>query len=139
MTLEIITTLENDISGLFTKAKESAVVQTVETDAVAIGTATLNYIKTNGLTDLYNIALALLAGAATGTPWATIGATVVSQGEAAGITIAKGAESIVLAMAQADLIAAGKIVAPTSGAVVVAAPVTTEPPAVPAPEATGTN
>ncbi len=139
MTLAIITTLENDISALFSKAKESTVVQTVETDAVAIGTATLNFIKTNGLTDLYNIALAALTGAATGTPWATIGATVVTQGEAAGISIAKGAESIVLAQAQADLIAAGTIVAPTSGTVVVAAPVAAAPVVVPAAEATGTN
>lgn len=122
MTLAIITALENDISALFTKAKESAVVQTVETDAKAIGESALTFIKTQGLADLYKIALAALAGAATGTPWATIGAAVVSQGEAAGITIAKGAESIVLAQAQADLIAAGSIIAPTSGEVVASLP-----------------
>lgn len=110
----IIDFLEN----LLTKAKSSDVTKTIETDVEAIGTAAFNFIKTNGLQDLYQIALSVLAGAATGTPWATIGATVVSQGEAASIAIAKGAESIVLAQAQADLIAQGKLIAPTSGAVV---------------------
>lgn len=120
---------ETAFGNLIAKLKSSTVVQTAETDAEAIGSATLAYIKQNALTDLYQIAIAALTGAATGTPWATIGATVVSQGETAGITIAKGAESIVIALAQADLIAQGKLVAPTSGAVVTAAP------AAPAPEA----
>ena len=117
MTLAIITEIEN----LLAKLKSNTVVETVETDVEAIGSAALGYIKTNGLQSLYQIALAVLTGAAAGTPWATIGATVVSQGEAAGISIAKGAESIVLAQAQADLIAAGKLVAPSSGAVVIPA------------------
>ena len=116
MTAEIITWLEGEL----TRLKGTATVQTVEADVTGIASATLNYIKSNGRTDLYQIALAALTGAATGTPWATIGATVVSQGEAAGITIAKGAESIVIAQAQADLIAQGKLVAPTTGAVVAA-------------------
>ncbi len=120
MSIEIITWLEGEIARL----KGTATVQKVETDVVAIGTSALNYIKNNALTDLYNIALAVLTGAATGTPWATLGATVVTQGEAAGIAIEKGAESIVLAQAQADLIAAGTLVSPTSGAVVTSAAVT---------------
>ena len=104
------------------KIEGNSVVQAVETDAEAIGASALAYIKSNALASLYQIALSVLTGAATGTPWATIGATVVSQGEAAGITIAKGAESIVLAQAEADLIAQGKLIAPTSGAVVSAIP-----------------
>ena len=83
---------------------------------------------------MYALAKAALLGAATGTPWATIAATVVTQGEAAGIQIAKGAETIVLAQAQADLIAAGNLVAPSTGAVVAAnpAPANSNTPAAPA-------
>ena len=114
MTNAIITWMETELA----KLKASSAVQTVESDVESIGSSALAYIKTNGLTDLYQIAIAALTGAATGTPWTTIGATVVSQGETAGITIAKGAETIVLAQAQADLIAAGKLVAPSTGAVV---------------------
>lgn len=121
MSNAIINWLETELN----KLKSNSIVETVETDAVAIGTSALAYIKTNGLTDLYQIAMSVLTGAATGTPWATIGATVVSQGEAAGISIAKGAESVVLAQAQADLIAAGTIVSPTSGTVVTSASATT--------------
>lgn len=115
--------LVTDAEALVAKLKTNTVVATVETDLKAIGASAGNYIKNNGLTALYAIAMSVLTGAATGTPWATIGATVVTQGEAAGISIAKGAESIVLAQAQADLVAAGAIVAPTTGTVV-ASPVT---------------
>lgn len=115
--------LVTDAEALVAKLKTNTVVATVETDLKAIGASAGNYIKNNSLTALYAIAMSVLTGAATGTPWATIGAAVVTQGEAAGISIAKGAESIVLAQAQADLVAAGAIVAPTTGTVV-ASPVT---------------
>jgi hypothetical protein len=100
------------------KLESNNTVTALQADVEAIGDSAFNYIKANALGDLYKIATAALLGVATGTPWATITATVVTQGEAAGITIAKGAESIVLAQAQADLIAAGSLVAPSTGAVV---------------------
>jgi hypothetical protein len=118
MSNAIITYLKAELA----KFESNPDVETVETDAKAIGVSALNYIKSNGLTDLYNIALAALTSAATGTSFAAVAATVVSQGEAAGITIAKGAESVVLAQAQADLVAQGAIVAPTTGAIVASAP-----------------
>lgn len=122
MTTAIVTWLEAKLAEF----KANPEVQTVETKVEAIGSSALAYIKSNGLTDLYQIALSVLAGAATGTPWATIGATVVSQGETAGISIAKGAEGIVIAQAQADLIAQGTLASPTTGAVVAsAAPIAT--------------
>lgn len=120
MSNAFIEDVKADVAALYNKFQANTVVHTVETDAKAIGASALSYIEKNGLTNLYQIALAALTGAATGTPWATIGATVVSQGEAAGISIAKGAESIVLAQAQADLVAAGTIVAPTTGVIVAA-------------------
>ena len=113
---EVYTWLVNEAAKL--ESAFGPAVKTVETDAEAIGSAALAYIKSNALSDLYAIAKSALLGAATGTPWATVAATVVSQGEAAGITIAKGAETIVLAQAQADLIAAGSLVAPSTGTVV---------------------
>jgi hypothetical protein len=122
MTNIIITDIEEDVDALVAKIKGSTAATVVVQDAEAIGSATLAYIKNNGLTDLYNIALAALTGAATGTSFATVAATVVTQGEAAGITIAKGAEALVLAQAQADLVAVGTIVSPTSGTTVVSAP-----------------
>lgn len=119
--MSFIQELENDVSNLLGKIKSNASVKTVETDVVAIGKSALSYIESNGLTDLYKIALAALTGAATGTSFAAIGATVLQQGEQAGIQIAKGAEGIVLAQAQADLVAAGSLVSPTSGTTVTAA------------------
>lgn len=135
MTSAIVTYLKAELA----KFEGNSTVETIETDAKAIGASALSYIKSNGLTDLYQIALAVLTGAATGTPWATIGATVVSQGEAAGISIAKGAESVVIAQAQADLVAQGALVAPTTGAVVAtgqAIPAASAPAATPASHAT---
>ncbi len=105
-----------DVKALLAKlqAHFAPEIKAVENEAKAIGDAALTYIENNGLNALYNIATAALLGAATGTPWATIGATVVKQGEAAGISIAKGAETVVLAQAQADLIAVGKLLPPGS-------------------------
>lgn len=105
-------------TGLFTRFQKNDIVKEVEKDAEAIGEATYDYIKKNALSDLYNIAIAALMGVTSGTPYTAVLATVLSQGKAAGITIAKGAEAIVVAQAQADLIAAGKLVAPSTGAVV---------------------
>lgn len=127
MTAKFIQEIKDDIVALYNKFQDNPVVHEAEIKAKAIGSSSLTYIETNALHDFYQICLALLAGAATGTPWATLGATAVAQGEAAGIAIAKGAESIVLAQAQADLIAAGTIVAPTTGAVVTSTPAVASP------------
>lgn len=129
MTNAVIAYLKAELA----KFESNPTVETVENDVKAIGVSALNYIKSNGLTDLYNIALSALTGAATGTSFATVAATVVKQGEEAGITIAKGAESVVLAQAQADLVAQGAIVAPTTGAVVAPTPAAPAAPVVPAP------
>jgi hypothetical protein len=114
MTATIITELEGFLAGL--KTKYTPEIKTAENDVKAIGSSALNYIETNGLKDLYTIAMSVLAGTAAGTPWATTMATVVTQGEAAGIAIAKGAESVVLAQAQADMIAAGQLLPPVASA-----------------------
>jgi hypothetical protein len=117
MSNEVVTWLKSELA----KFEGSTAVKTVETDVEAAGTSAVSYIKTNLLTELYTLGKSLLLGAATGTSWATLAATLLAQGEAAGLTIAKGAETIVLAQAQADLIAAGSLAAPSTGAVVASA------------------
>lgn len=121
MTNALITEIKNLIADF----ESSPVVKTAETDVEAAGTAAWQYIQTNGLTDLIGIAKGVLLSVATGSPYTAILSEVVTQGEAAGISIAKGAEAIVVAQAQADLIAVGQLVSPSTGATV--APVTVEP------------
>lgn len=94
-----------DLKAFVTRLEGTKTVQTAETEVKAIGSAALSYISANGLKDLYAIAMSALSGAATGTAPEAIAATVLSQGEAAGIAIAKGAEQVVIAQAQADLAA----------------------------------
>lgn len=112
MTAAILQDIEDFFTSL--KTKYTPEIKTAENDAKAIGASALAYIETNGLKDLYAIATGVLTSIATDTPWGSVLATVVTQGEAAGIAIAKGAESVVVAQAQADLIAAGTITAPVS-------------------------
>lgn len=110
MSNEVVTWLKTELA----KFEASPVVITVETDVEQAGTSALAYIKTNGLQDLYAFATTLLAGIATGTPWGVLLTSLTAQAITAGITLAKGAEGVVLAQAQADLIAAGKIAAPVA-------------------------
>lgn len=112
----------DELKAIIAKIEGNSEVQTAETEAEALGSSAWKYIKTNGLQDLVAIAKSALLGAATGTSYTAILATVVSEGEAAGISIAKGAEAIVVAGAQADLIAAGQLVSPSTTALVVTAP-----------------
>jgi phage host-nuclease inhibitor protein Gam len=123
MTNAVIAELESVVAKI--KAEFTPQIKTAENDLKAIGASALSYIESNGLTALYSIATAALSGAATGTPFTSILADVVTQGEAAGITIAKGAEAVVVAQAQADLVAAGSLASPSTGVVIapVVAPV----------------
>lgn len=106
MSNEVIAWLESEL------AKFRPEIKIAENDAKAIGSSAVNYIKANGLSDLYQIATTVLTSIAAATPWTTVLSTVVSQGEAAGIAIAKGAEVVVVGQAQADLIAAGTLLPP---------------------------
>lgn len=83
-------------------------IKTVENDAKAIGASTLSYIETNGLQDLYQIALVVVGAMAPGASWTAALAAIVAQATTDGKTILAGSESIVAAQAQADLLAAGK-------------------------------
>lgn len=117
---DIYDEIKNTVAKWYNHFQDNPTVHKAETEAKAIEHSAVDYISKNGLQAFYQICVAVLTGAATGTPWATVGATAVAQAEQAGIAIAKGAESIVLAQAQADLVAAGNLAAPTTGAVVAA-------------------
>lgn len=120
-----ISHLLGEIKAVVARWEGVPVVGTAVTDVVDIGEAAVNYIKTNGLADLYKIATAALLADTTG-GWSALITTVETQGAAAGISIAKGAGAVALATAQADLIAAGKLMPPAAQAII--APVS-EPPA----------
>lgn len=103
-----------DAKALVAKLEGNPVVQTVETDIEAAGSATINYIKTNGLQDLYQIALTLVAAALPGASWAGVLASIEAQAVTDGKQLVSGASAVVASMAQSDLIAAGKLLPPVS-------------------------
>jgi hypothetical protein len=114
MTNAIMTELDSVVAKI--KAEFAPETAAVETDLKDIGTATLNYIKTNGLQDVYQIALTVVGAMVPGASWTAALASIESQAVAAGKTLASGASAIVAGMAQTDLIAAGKLLAPVASA-----------------------
>lgn len=122
----ILETIYADAKALVAKIEGSQIAQEAEKDVEAAGSATLNFIKTNGLQDLYQIALAVVSAMA-GAPWAATLASIETQAVTDGKQLIAGATATVASLAQADLIAAGKMIAPTSSALVVGtAPATTD-------------
>lgn len=105
------------------KFEGSDVTKIVEADIKAAGTATLNYIKTNGLQDLYQIALTVVAAAIPGASWATTLASIETQAVTDGKQLIAGASAVVASQAQADLIAVGKLLAPVAPPAPTTAPV----------------
>jgi hypothetical protein len=106
MTAALIADAEALLAKL--KAEFSPEIKVAENDAHAIVSDAASYIKTNGLQDLYQIALTLVGGMAPGASWATVLTSIVTQATADGKTLLAGAEGVVAAQAQADLLAAGK-------------------------------
>lgn len=104
------------VKALIAEFEGISEVQAVETDVQAIGSATLNYIKTNGLQDLYQIAMTLVAAALPGASWTGVLASIEAQAITDGKTLISGASAIVASQAQADLIAAGKLLPPVATA-----------------------
>ena len=112
MSNEIITWLKAELVKF--EGEAAPAVAVVEADVEAAGSATFNYIKTNGLSDLYQAALAIVAGFATGTPWGVVLAAVEAQAVTDGKQLLDGASAIIAGQAQSDLIAVGKLIAPTA-------------------------
>lgn len=87
----------------------------------------LTYIEKNVPADLIKIAEAVLGAAVTGTPWATILSSVLSQAENAGLDLAKGAVSAEEAATGALSAAQLNILGNGTSAGTAAAPVTPAP------------
>lgn len=107
-------TIIREIKALIAKFEEAVdpAVDAAVTDVETIGKSALDYIKTNGLQDLYQIALTVVGGAVAGAPWVGTLAAITAQAAADGKALLTGAEAVVAAQAQADLIAAGKLLPP---------------------------
>jgi hypothetical protein len=110
MTNAIIADIKAGIAKL--EAALAPAETAVADDADAIGSATLNFIKTNGLQDLYQIAITVVGAMLPGASWTAALASIESQAVAAGKQLVSGSTAIVAALAQADLLAAGKSLAP---------------------------
>lgn len=96
------------------KAAITPAVTVVEADAETIGKASLSFIKTQGLQDLYKLALTLVGSAVAGAPWTATLAAITTAAVADGKEVAQGAVAVVAAQAQADLIAAGTLLPPAT-------------------------
>lgn len=112
MSAEIITWLKNEAAKL--EAEFAPEIKTVENDAHEIVTDAVSYIKANGLQDLEQIALTIVAAMVPGASWTGVLANVKAQAVTDGVKLLEGAEAIVAAKVQADLIAIGSIAAPVA-------------------------
>lgn len=65
----------------------------------------LDYLKANGGKAILLLAEGVLSGAATGTPWGELSASLLTAAESAGVALAEGAASSVLNFAKANLVA----------------------------------
>lgn len=104
----------NWLEDVIDKIKTSPVTAVVEADVEQAATATVNYIKTNGLQDAYQIAMTVVAAALPGGTWTGVLASIEAQALAAGKALLSGSSAVLAAQAQADLIAAGKLIAPVA-------------------------
>jgi len=73
--------------------------------------AVKTFVENNGGQVAINLGKTVLLSLAAGTPWATIEAEFVAQATAAGIQLAEGAKTVVLNVAQSQLLAAGQAAA----------------------------
>lgn len=103
-----------EIESIVAKWKTEPVIGTVVTDVEEAAVATVSYIKANGLQDLYQLALIAVTALAPGASWGAMLASLEAQAIADGKTLVAGATAVVAAQAQADLIAAGKLLPPAA-------------------------
>jgi hypothetical protein len=97
-------------------APVQAEVKTVENEVHTIVHSAVDYIKSKGLQDVYVLATDLLTGAVGGAPWGQLLADLISKAAAMGKALLHEEAGVVLGLAQADLIALGKLVAPAPSA-----------------------
>ncbi len=85
--------------------KLESLVETDVDDAESELAPILALAKTKGVTEGIQIGETVLAGAATGTPWATLTASFVAELAKEGVQLAEQVASAVLNLAQANLLA----------------------------------
>ena len=105
----ILTELEADVSALLAKIKGNTGVQTIETDVKFDATTLVSWVETNGYPLIMQDALALVTGALTGTPWATLTASLIATALTQGKTLEAGAAQVALNLAQSQLIVNGAV------------------------------
>ena len=103
MSNEVIAWLKAELA----KFEASPPVQTAEADIAFDATTLTTWLKTNAYPLVMQDALALVTGALTGTSWATLTASLISQAEAQGKTLEAGAAQVALNLAQSQLIVNG--------------------------------
>lgn len=74
-------------------------------EIIEYATPALDYIKANGGKAILLLAEGVLSGAAAGTPWAALSASLLVAAEQEGIALAEGAASSVLNFAKTNLAA----------------------------------
>lgn len=114
MTNSVIAWLEAELAKA--KAAVEPAAAAVETDVKEAGSEAWNLIKTQGLQDVYTIAENTLLAAIAGAPWTGTLAAIETAAVAAGKTLGKEVIASIGAAAQADLLAAGKLLPPVAPA-----------------------
>lgn len=95
------------VVALYNKFQAIPDVQTVETDIKTDAITLEQWVVTNGYPMLMQDALALVTGELTGTPWATLIATLISQAKAQSVQLKAGVAQVALNLAESQLIVAG--------------------------------
>lgn len=106
MTTQIIQEIEDFVKGL--REKWTPEAKEVENEVKDVVTDAVSYIKVNGLQDLEQIALTLVSAMVPGASWVGVLAGIKAQAVTDGVKLLDGAEGIVAAKVQSDLLAIGK-------------------------------
>lgn len=89
-------------------------IKIVENEFHEDAAAAWGYIQKNGLHDAYLLATTLLQGEAAATPWGVLLAQLGAEALKMGKDLVDGEKALILAQAQADLVAAGKLLPPVA-------------------------
>lgn len=91
-------------------------VKAAENEVHTIVNDAKSYVEVNGLQDLEQLAITAVTAMVPGASWAVMLGALKTQAVAAGVKLVDGAEAVVAAKVQGDLLAVGKIAAPASAA-----------------------
>lgn len=109
MTNAFIQEIKDDVSAILAKIEGNTTVQTVITDVKSDAVTLEQWVVTNGYPLILQDASAVITGILTGTPWATIVATLITTAAAQTKTIEAGVAHVALNLAQSQLIVSGAV------------------------------